>query len=86
MRLPAGYQAALPEDASGESPQGRWALRYSQGAGAVKGTLDLELRGGLLPPADYQSLRELLGRFDQAVGRPVVAAAGPSAALEGGGR
>jgi transglutaminase-like putative cysteine protease len=90
VRLPPGYKATLPEDASGEGPQGRWTLRYSLEAGVVSSSLELELKGGLLPPEGYAALRDLLGRYDQAVARPVVAVPGASAALgagsAGGGR
>jgi tetratricopeptide (TPR) repeat protein/transglutaminase-like putative cysteine protease len=84
VRLPAGYKATLPEDASGEGPQGRWKLRYSLEAGVVHSSLELELKGGLLPPEGYGALRDLLGRYDQAVGRPVLAVPGASAALGAG--
>jgi hypothetical protein len=85
VRLPAGYKATLPQNASGEGPQGRVTLRYSQEAGVVTATLELELSGGLLQPAEYGALRDFLGRFDQAVSRPVLAVPGAAAALEAGG-
>ena len=81
VRLPAGYKATLPEDASGEGPQGRWKLHYSIDAGVVSSSLELELKGGLLQPEAYGALRDLLGRYDQAVARPVLAVPGASASL-----
>ena len=85
VRLPAGFKALLPEDAAGQAPQGRWSVRYSQEAGVVKASFDLQLEGGLLQPEGYAAFRDFLGKLDQAIGRPVTATPGASAALDPAG-
>jgi len=83
IELPKGFTAALPADAEGESPQGRWALHFASDAGTVRAQLDLSLNGGSLQPEDYAAYRAMLGQLDQALARKVEARApvGPQAAL-----
>ncbi len=64
VELPKGYTAALPSDAEGDSPQGRWAIHFASDVGTVRAQLNLALNGGGLQPEDYAEYRAMLGQLE----------------------
>ena len=73
VELPRGFSAAVPADASETAPQGAWSVKYTAGEAKVTARLELELKGGTVPPQDYAAFRAFLGRLDRVLSRKVEA-------------
>jgi len=73
VELPRGFSAAVPADASETAPQGAWSVKYTAGEAKVTASLELELKGGTVPPQDYAAFRAFLGRLDRVLSRKVEA-------------
>ena len=74
VELPAGWSATVPADAAEDAPQASYSVTYAREGTSVKARLEMELKGGLVPPQEYGAFRAFLGRLDRALVRKVEAA------------
>ena len=81
--LPAGWRVVdLPAPAHGETPLGRFELRFQEERGAIVAEGRIALSGARVKVADYPSFRELMIQLDRAFSRRVRIAPAATAAKE----
>jgi cellulose synthase operon protein C len=73
IELPRGWSAAVPDDASGEAPQGTWSVKYARDAERITANLALEIAGGVVTPQEYPAFRSFLAKLDRTLLRKVEA-------------
>ena len=75
VTLPPGWRAgALPEPATGETPQAAFSVAWRRDGDAVVAEGFVTFRAAVVPAASYPAFRDLMTRLDRALGRTVTAA------------